>query len=119
MGSAGAINAQVCAIKTHWNFSQRMHPIDPIGPKTQVLVRFILFGCILDLFRNCMKLGAKRAELVQLTQNFMARTRIGIFGNERTPSTPLDPKLKYWFVSYYLGAFWICFDTARNSVQNG
>jgi hypothetical protein len=31
-----------------------------------------------------MKLGAKRAELMQLTQNFMPGTRIRIFGNERS-----------------------------------
>ena len=43
-----------------------------------------------------MKLVAKRAELMQLTQNFMPRTRIGIFGNERMRSTPLDPKLNVW-----------------------
>jgi hypothetical protein len=46
-------------------------------------------------------LCAKRAELVQ---KFVPRTRVGIFLNERTRSTPLDPKLKFWFVSYYLGA---------------
>ena len=48
------------------------------------------------------KLGAKRAELVQ---KFVKRSRIGIFRNERTRSTPLDPKLTFWCVSYYLGAF--------------
>jgi hypothetical protein len=35
-------------------------------------------------FRNCMKLGAKRGELVQLMQKFMPRSDIGIFRNERT-----------------------------------
>ena len=49
-----------------------------------------------------MKLGAKRAELVQ---KFVPRSRVGIFRKERTRSTPLDPKLTFWFVSYYLGAF--------------
>ena len=41
------------------------------------------------------KLGAKRAELVQ---KFMPRSRVelvGIFRNERTRSTPLDPKLMF------------------------
>ena len=28
--------------------SQRMHPIHPIGPSTNVLLRFIPFGCIWD-----------------------------------------------------------------------
>jgi len=32
MGWTGAINAQVCAMKLHWNFSQWTHPIHPIRP---------------------------------------------------------------------------------------
>ena len=58
-----------------------------------------------------MKLGAQRAELVQ---KFVPRSRIGIFRNERTRSTPLDPKLMFWCVSYYLGAFgtvWLLYET--------
>ena len=54
-----------------------------------------LFGCL-------MKLGTKRAELVQ---KFVPRSRVGIYRNERTRSTPLDPKLTFWCVLYYLGAF--------------
>ena len=42
------------------------------------------FGCLTEL-------GAKRAEQVQ---KFVPRSRVGIFRNERTRSTPLDPKLK-------------------------
>ena len=127
-----------------------MHPFHPIRPYTNVLVRFVLFGCIRDRlvsFQNsvqngpnecksschevaseffatnapdpphwtlsccfgsfrtiwvhsgpfgCLtKLGAKRAELVQ---KFVPRNRIGIFGNERTRSTPLDNKLMFWCV---------------------
>ena len=62
------------------------------------------FGCL-------TKLGAKRAELVQ---KFVPRSRVGIFRNERTRSTPLDPKLIFWCVSYYLGAFgtiWLPYET--------
>ena len=54
-----------------------------------------MFGCL-------TKLGAKRAELVQ---KFVPRSRVGIFCNESTRSTPLDPKLIFWCVSYRLGAF--------------
>ena len=53
------------------------------------------FGCL-------TKLGAKRAELVQ---KFVPRSRFGIFRNERTGSTPLDAKLMFLCISYYLGAF--------------
>ena len=53
------------------------------------------FGCL-------TKLSAKRAELVQ---KFVPRSRFEIFRNERTRSTPLDPKLMFWCVLYYSGAF--------------
>ena len=43
------------------------------------------FGCL-------TKLGGKQAELVQ---KFVPRNRVGIFPNERTRSTPLDPKLMF------------------------
>ena len=45
------------------------------------------------------KLAAKRAELVQ---RFVPRSRIGIFHNKHTRTTPLDPKLTFWCVSYLL-----------------
>jgi len=54
-----------------------------------------------------MKLGAKRGELVQLMQKFVPRSDVGIFRNERTKSTPLDPKLMIRSVSLSLGAFGI------------
>src|SRR6185503_18182476 len=44
----GQTSAKVRATKPRQNFSQRMHPIHPIGPKTDVFVRFVLFGCIRD-----------------------------------------------------------------------
>ena len=50
-----------------------------------------MFWCILDLFRYCTKLGAKRVELVQLMKKFVPWNRIRVFRNERTRSTPLEP----------------------------
>jgi len=58
------------------------------------------FGCL-------KKLEAKRAKLVQ---KFVSRSHFGIFRNERTRSTPLEPKLMFWHVSYYfdaLGTAWL------------
>ena len=49
------------------------------------------------------KLSAKRVELVQ---NIVLRSRVRIFRNEHTRSTPLDPKLMFWCVSYRFGALW-------------
>ena len=67
-----------------------------------------LFGCL-------TKLGAKRPELVQ---KFVPRSRVKIFHNKRTQFSPLDPKLTFWCVSYYLGAFgtvWFPYETRCNT----
>ena len=57
-------------------------------------------------------------------QKFVPRSRVRIFRNEHTRSTPLDPKLTFWCVSYYLGAFgtvWLPHETrcktGRTSVK--
>ena len=90
----GRMSAKVRATKSCRNFSKRTHQIHPIGPKTDILQHFVLFGC--RPFGCPKKLGAKRAELVQ---KFVPRSRFGIFRNELTRSTPLDPKLMFWCVS--------------------
>ena len=54
---------------------------------------------------------SKRAELVQ---KFVPRRRVGIFRNKHTRSTLLDPKLTFWCILYYLGAFetvWLSYET--------
>ena len=34
-------------------------------------------------------------------QKFVSRSRVGIFRNERTKTTPFDPKLTFWCISYH------------------
>src|SRR6185437_4675042 len=83
------LNCRFCAFRTIWVHS---------GP----------FGCL-------TKLGVKRAEVVQ---KFVPRSRVGIFCNKHTRSTPLDPKLKYLCVLYYLGPFgtvWLPYETRRKT----
>ena len=58
----------------------------------------------LGSFRNYKKLGAKLGELVQLMQKFVPRSDVGIFRNERTQSTPLDP----CSILVHLGSFRNC-----------
>ena len=53
------------------------------------------FGCL-------TKHGAKRAELVQ---KVVPRSRVGFFLNERTRSTPLDPKLTFCTIWEHSGPF--------------
>ena len=67
--------------------------------------RFFPFECILKQFRYCTKLGAKQPKLVQLLQKFVQRCLVRILRNERSRSTPLDPKLIFWCVYFRLGAF--------------
>src|SRR6185295_4373018 len=59
----------------------------------------------LESLCNCMKLVAKHTELVELMQKFVPRSRVEIFRNQSTWSTPLDPKLMFWRISQCLGAF--------------
>ena len=65
-----------------------------------------------------------RCKTGQLVQKFVPRSHVGIFRNERTRSTPLDPKLTFRSVSYYLGAFgtvWLPYEirckTGRTSAK--
>ena len=66
---------------------------------------FLSIWVHLEPFRYCTKHGAKRAKLVQLMQKFVQRCLVRIFQNERSRSTPLDPKLMFCCVSFRLGAF--------------
>jgi hypothetical protein len=100
--------AKVRATKLRRNFSQPTHPIQTIGHQNISLgsngVYQVLFGAFRTIWMRlgpfgCLtKLGAKRAERVQ---KFVPRSRVGIFCNERTLSTPLAPKLMFWCVSYH------------------
>ena len=58
-------------------------------------------------YENRCKTGRTNAKV-------RARSRVGIFRNEGTRSTPLDPKLKFWCVLFYLGALrtvWLPYET--------
>src|SRR6185503_3495708 len=69
-----------------------------------IWVHLRLFGCLTKL----------SAELAELVQKFVPLSRVGIFRNERTRSTPSDPKLTFGCVLYYLGAFgtvWLSYET--------
>ena len=82
------------------------------GAFRTILVHFGPFGCL-------MKLGAKRAELVQ---KFVPRSGVGIFRNERTRSTPLEPKLMFWCISYNFCAFgtvWLTYETRCKTGRTG
>jgi len=64
-------------------------------------VCFVLFGCI----RDRLVAYETRCKMGRTSAKFVPRGHVGIFHNELTRSAPLDPKLTFWCVSYYLGAF--------------
>ena len=74
-------SAKVRTPKPRRNFSQRAHPIHHIGLQTDILVRFVLFGCIRDHLVPLRNSVQKQAELVQ---KFVPRSGVGIFRNECT-----------------------------------
>ena len=66
------------------------------------------FGTVWLPYETRCKTGRTSAK------KFVLRSRIGIFHKECTRSTPLDPKLTFSCVSYYLGAFgtvWLRYET--------
>ena len=106
----GRTSAKVRATKSRRNFLHERTQSTPLDTKltfwcvSYYLGAFGMFGCL-------TKLGAKWAELVQ---KFVPRSRVGIFRNERTRSTPLHPKLMFCCVLYYLCAFrtvWLPYKT--------
>ena len=94
-------------IWTCHNKLARSTPLDTnscFGVFHTIWVHLGQFGCL-------TKLGAKLAKLVQ---KVVPWSRIGIFHNECTRSTPLDPILTFWCISYYLAAFrtlWLAYET--------
>jgi len=77
----------------------------------------LTFWCVLNYlgaFGTVWLPYETRCKTAELVQKFVPQSRVGIFHNERTRSTPLDHKLTFWLVSYYLGAFrtvWLPYET--------
>jgi hypothetical protein len=83
-----------------------MNTLDPPHwTKTYVLGHF-------GPFRYSTNFSAKQAEPVPLMHKFVEQSRVENFRNERTRSTPFDPKLMFWGVLDH-------FVTARTLGQNG
>ena len=93
------------------DFSQRTHLVHPHCTLNTCFGVFCTIWMYLEPFGCLTKLSTKRAELVQ---KFVPQSRVGIFCNECSRSTPLNHKLPFWCVSYYLGAFgtvWLPYET--------
>ena len=101
------------------NFSQQTQPIRPHWTLSSCFSAFRIiwvhwgpFGCVTTL-------SLKRVKLVQ---KFVTRSRVRIFRNEHTRSTPMDPKLIFLCVSYYfsaLGTIWLARKTWWKMCKTG
>ena len=86
-------------------------------PRSTSLDLKLTFWCVsyyLGTFGTVWLPYETRCKTGELVQKFMARSCFGIFHNECTRSTPLDPKLMFWCVLFYLGALrtvWLCYET--------
>src|SRR6185312_7186015 len=91
----GGTGAKVCAKKSLQNFSQRTHPIHPIGPY-HVSVRFVQFWCIGDRLvelRNSVQNGPnwRKSSCHEVASEFFATN---------APNPP------HWTLNSCFGAFW-------------
>ena len=75
-------------------------------------MRFFLFGTF-----GTVSLPHKTQSKMGQTGAINAKVRVN-FRNERSRSTPLDPKLMFWCVPFLFGCIWNRFATARNLLQN-
>ena len=87
----------------------------PLEPKL-MFAAFRTVWVHLRPFGRITKLGAKHFELVQ---KFVRRSHVGVFLDECTRSTPLDPNLMCLVRFIPFGCIWDRLLALRNSVQNG
>ena len=100
-----------------YNESSRSNPLDPK----------LTFWCIsyhLGALWTVLLPYETRWKNAELVQKFVPRSHVGILHNKRTRSNPLDPKLAFWCISYYLGVFgtvWLPYEprckTGRTSAK--
>ena len=117
LGAKRAYRCKSSSYQVAYEFYATNAPNPPNWTLNSCCLCFVLFGSIWDCL--VALLGAKRAKLVP---KFWPRSRVRIFHNERNRSTPLDPKLMFWSVFYYLGAFgtvWLPYKTRCKRDRTG
>jgi len=82
------------------NECTRFTPLDSKLKFWCILYYLDVFGTIWSPYETRCKMGRTSAK------GSFPRSRVEIFRNEHTRSTPLHPKLMFWHVSNNLGAFW-------------
>ena len=96
------------------NERTRSTPLDPIMFRC-VSYNFGAFGTVWLTYETRCKMGRTGAKVraTKRRRNFLQRT---------TRSTPLDPKLMFWCISYNFGAFgkvWLTYETRCKTGRTG
>jgi len=119
MAWTGAINTKSSCHEVTSEFFATKAPDPPHWTLNSYFGAFFTIRVALGPIGCHTTLSAKRVKLVQ---KFVPQSRVGIFRNECTRSTPLDPKLLFLYFLYYLGAFgtvWLPSNTKCKTGQTG
>src|SRR6185369_15824546 len=114
----GRSGAKVRAMKSCQNFSQRTYPSTLLNQKLMfdiVSYYFYAFGTVRLRYKTQCKTG-------QIDAKVRATKSRWNFCDERNRSTPLDSKLMFWCVLYYLDAFgtvWLPYKTRCKTGRSG
>ena len=118
----GAKRAEVVQKFVPWSRVEIFHN-EPLDPPYWTLTS--CFGALCTIWLHLGQSGyitTLSAKWTKLVQKFMQRSRVGIFRNERTRSTPLDSKHMFWCVLYYLDVFgtvWLPYKTYCKTGRTG
>ena len=96
-----------CLTKLGHNECTQSTPLDPQLP-------FLVHSYDLGAFGTVWLSYETRAKWTELVQKFVPRSRVRIFHKEHTRTAPLDPKMTFWCVLYYLDSFgtvWLPYET--------
>ena len=102
LGAKGLNWCNYCTSSCHEIASEFFAMNGPDPPHWTIKSCFGAFHSVwvhLAMFHYYTKLVTKWVELVQLMHKFVPWSRFRIFRNERTQSTPLDPKLMFVCIS--------------------
>ena len=92
---------QRCLVRIFQNERSRSKPLDPKLLFWFVSFRLGAFGTVSLLHKTCCKTRQTSAINAKVRATKSCRN----FSQRRSRSTPMDPKLMFWCISFRLGAF--------------